>query len=113
MKPGYDGLRLKIFVHETLRHNHRPLYEDLVLRARVAGLAGATVFRGIEGFGAHRHVHTSRLIDAGDDLPIVVEIVDRPEPIRTFVQSLNGVVDHGMMTVSPVRVVKYGPEVRE
>lgn len=108
MRSGYDGLRLRIFIHESQRHDHRPLYRYLVEYARRQGLAGATVFRGIEGYGFHRHVHTSRLVDTADDLPIVVEIIDRPEVIRHFVQTLDGVVEHGTATISPVHVVTYG-----
>jgi PII-like signaling protein len=110
MKLGHDGLRLRIFVHETLRHEHCLLYEHVVLKARSAGLAGATVFRGIEGFGAHHHIHTTRLLDVADDLPIIIEIIERPDAIRQFIDLLDGVIDHGMMTVSPVQIVKYSKE---
>lgn len=107
MKLRYEGLCLRIFVLEALRQEHKPLYEFLILRAHTAGLAGASAFHSIEGFGAHHHRHTDRFIETSDNMPIVVEIVDRPERIREFVDALDGVIDHGMITVSPVRVVTY------
>ena len=113
MKLGYEGLRLRIFVHETLRHGHESLYKDLVRRARREGLAGATVFHCIEGFGGHRHIHTNRLVDAADDLPVIIEIIDQPEAIRRFARSLDDVIEHGMMTISPVQVVKYSAGVAD
>lgn len=109
MKLGHDGLRLRIFVDEGVRWQRRPLYEELLLRARRTGLAGATVFQGIEGFGTHRHLHTNRLVDTADTLPIIVEIIDQPDAIRRFINALDGVIDHGMMTVSSVQIVKYSP----
>jgi PII-like signaling protein len=108
MKLGYDGLRLRIFVHESVRYDHQPLYEYLVKQARREGIAGATVFRGVEGFGLHRHVHTTRLIEDSDDLPVILEFVDRPEAIRRFLAELGGVIEHGAATVSPVEIVRYG-----
>ena len=107
MRSGFDGLRLRIFIHESQHHGRQPLYKHLVECARGEGLAGATVFRGMEGYGHHRHVHTSRLVDTADDLPMIVEIIDRPEAIRRFIGLLDSVVEHGTATVSPVHIVKY------
>jgi uncharacterized protein len=107
VRTGRDGLRLRIFVHEALRHGHKPLYAALVELARREGLAGATVFRGMEGYGLHRHLHTARLVDLSDDLPIIVEIVDTSEAIRRFVPLLDQVIPHGTATLSPVHIVKY------
>ena len=101
------GLRLRVFVHEALRHDHQPLYAAIVELARREGLAGAIVFRGIEGYGLHRHLHTTRLVDLSDDLPIIVEIVDTSEAIRRFVPLLDQVIPHGTATLSPVHIVKY------
>ena len=70
VRTGREGLRLRIFVHEALRHGHKPLYAAIVALARREGLAGATVFRGMEGYGLHRHLHTTRLVDLSDDLPM-------------------------------------------
>lgn len=108
MKRGSEGLRLRVFVHETLRYHHKPLYCVIVEQARQAHLAGATVFRGIEGYGLHRHLHTTRLVDVSDDLPIVVEIVDTPEAIRRFLPTLEGLIPHGAAMLSPVSIITYG-----
>jgi PII-like signaling protein len=107
VRTGREGLRLRIFVHEALRHGHKPLYAAIVELARREGLAGATVFRGMEGYGLHRHLHTARLVDLSDDLPIIVEIVDTSEAIRRFVPLLDQVIPHGTATLSPVQIVKY------
>lgn len=107
MKDDEDGLRLRIFTHEALRHGHQVLYEYIVELARREGLAGATVFRGIEGYGVHRHIHTTRLVDASDNLPIVVEVIDASEAIRSFLAGLGEIIPHGTATISPVHIVKY------
>jgi len=107
MSVGYQGLRLRIFVHEALRHDHQPVYVEIVELARREGLAGVVVFRGIEGFGPHRHLHTTRLVDVSDDLPIIVEIVDRIDAIQRFLPLLDTIVPHGTATLSPVRIVTY------
>ncbi|HEY8287327.1 MAG TPA: DUF190 domain-containing protein [Chloroflexota bacterium] len=104
---GCEGLRLRIFIHEALRHDHKPLYAEIVELARREGLAGAVVFRGIEGFGLHRHLHTTRLLDVSDDLPMIVELVDRTDAIQRFLPLLDGIVPHGTATLSPVRIVTY------
>ena len=107
VRTGSDGLRLRIFVHEALRHARKPLYAAIVELAHREGLAGATVFRGLEGYGLHRHLHTARLVDLSDDLPIIVEIVDTSEAIRRFLPLLEQVIPHGTATLSPVHIVKY------
>ena len=75
--------------------------------ARCEGLAGATVFRGMEGYGLHRHLHTTRLVELSDDLAMIVEIVDTSEAIRRFVPLLDPMIPHGTATLSPVHIVKY------
>ena len=112
VRTGREGLRLRIFVHETLRYDHKPLYAAIVELARREGLAGATVFRGMEGYGLHRHLYTARLVDLSDDLPIIVEIVDTSEAIRRFVPLLDQVIPHGTATLSPVHLVKYSTRQR-
>lgn len=107
MKSGSEGLRLRVFIHEALRHKGRYLYEVIVEQARREGMAGATVFRGMEGYGLHRHLHTTRLLDVSDDLPVVVEIVDTTERIRQFLPGLEPLIPHGTVTLSPVSIVKY------
>jgi uncharacterized protein len=107
VRTASEALRLRIFVHEALRHARRPLYAAIVELAGREGLAGAIVFRGIEGYGLHCHLHTTRLVDLSDDLPIIVEIVDTREAIRRFVPLLDQVIPHGTATLSPVHLVKY------
>lgn len=107
LQSGRDGLSLCIFIHEALRHKGAYLYEAIVEQARREGLAGATVFRGMEGYGMHRHLHTTRLVDLSDDLPVVVEIVDTAERIQRFLPILDLLVPHGAATLSPVAIVKY------
>jgi PII-like signaling protein len=107
IKSGSEGLRLRVYIHERLRHQHRPLYAIIVELARHEGMAGATVFRGIEGYGLHRHLHTTRLLDVSDDLPVIVEIVDTAEAIQSFLQTLDALIPHGMATLSPVSIIKY------
>lgn len=107
VKTGCEGLRLRIFVHEALRHNHQSVYAEIVELARREGLAGAVVFRGIEGFGLHRHLHTTRLVDVSDDLPMIVEIVDRIDAIERFLPLLDRIIPHGTATLSPVQIVTF------
>jgi PII-like signaling protein len=107
VRTASEGLRLRIFVHEALRHARRPLYAAIVELARREGLAGAIVFRGIEGYGLHRHLHTTRLVDLSDDLPMIVEIVDTSEAIRRFLPLLDQMIPRGTATLSPVHIVKY------
>lgn len=107
MKNGSQGLRLRIFIHEALRHQGKYLYQAIVEQARREGMAGATVFRGMEGYGLHRHLHTTRLLDVSDDLPVIVEIIDTTERIQRFLPSLEPLIPHGAVTLSPVSIIKY------
>ncbi len=107
MKIEGEGKLLRIFVGETDTWHGRPLYEAIVHRAREAGLAGATVIRGIEGFGAHSQIHTSRILRLSQDLPIVVEIVDTPERIDQALKLVDEMIVEGMVTVEPVEIVAY------
>jgi PII-like signaling protein len=102
-----EGKLLRIFIGESDRWHGRPLYEALVELARREGLAGATVLRGIEGFGADSHLHTSRILRLSGDLPVVVEIVDTAENVDRVLPLLDGMVEEGMVTVEPVHVVAY------
>ncbi len=96
------GSRLTIFVGEYDRLAHRAVTEVIVERAREEGLAGATVLRGIEGFGASSTLHTTRLLSASDDLPMVIEIVDEADRIDAFLPLLDGLVTEGLVTVEDV-----------
>ena len=107
MKIEGEGELLRIFVGESDRWQRAPLYEAIVQRARQEGLAGATVLRGMQGFGAHSRIHTSNILRLSEDLPVVVEIVDRPERIQRFLPILDQIVGEGMVTLEKVRIVAY------
>lgn len=107
MKLPRDGQLLRIFIGESDRHEGRPLFEAIVEEARRRGLAGATVFRGCEGFGAHSRVHTTRILRLSADLPIVIEIVDAEEKIQAFLPVLDGLVREGLVTVEKATVIFY------
>ena len=102
-----DGYLLRVFVGESDKHEGKPLYEWLVLKAREAGLAGATVLRGIEGFGAHSRLHTAKILRLSEDLPIVVEIVDSLERIEAFMPVVDHAIREGLATLERVRVRFY------
>jgi uncharacterized protein len=102
-----SALRLSVFVGESDTWRHKPLYTEIVHRAHQRGLAGATVLRGIEGFGASNRVHTTRLLSLSEDLPVVVLIVDEPAKIRDFLPELDELVVEGLVVVDPVEVVRY------
>lgn len=102
-----EGKLLRIFIGESDRWHGKPLYQAIVERVREQGLAGATVIRGIEGFGADSHLHTSRILRLSEDLPVVVEIVDEAERIDAILPLLDEMVEEGMVTVERVHVVSY------
>jgi uncharacterized protein len=102
-----SALRLTIFVGESDQWHHRPLYTEIVHRAHKAGLAGATVLHGVEGFGASSRIHTSRLLSLSHDLPCVIVIVDTEDKVRAFLPDLDDAVAEGMVILDPVHVVKY------
>jgi hypothetical protein len=99
--------RLTIFVGESDHHGHTPLAMEIVRRAHRAGLAGASVFRGVEGFGASNHIHTTRILSLSDDLPMAIVIVDVAERIEAFIPELDELVTEGLVTVEDVEVIKY------
>ncbi|GAA2432598.1 DUF190 domain-containing protein [Actinomadura vinacea] len=107
MRSAGPALRLTIFVGEGDRWRHRPLYHEIVARARAAGLAGASVLRGIEGFGASSRVHTARILSLSEDLPIAIVIVDAEDRIRAFLPQLDELVRDGLVVLDPVEVVRY------
>jgi len=107
MKIDGEGELLRIFIGESDRWHGQPLSEAIVRRARELGLAGATVLRGLEGFGAHSRIHTSSILRLSQDLPIVVEIVDQRDRIEAFLPVLDEMVHEGMITVEKVRVIAY------
>ncbi len=107
MKLPEEGLLLRIFIGESDRFQGKALYEQIVLKARELGLAGATVLRGIMGFGAHSHLHTAKLLRLSEDLPIVIEIVDTEEKLNRLFPFLDEVVEEGLITLERVKIIKY------
>ena len=108
--PGEAEL-LRVFVGESDKHHGRPLYEVVVEMARSRGLAGATVLRGVLGFGAHSRIHTAKILRLSEDLPMVIEIVDRPDRIEAFLPELEALIAEGLVTLEKVRVIVYRHEV--
>jgi uncharacterized protein len=102
------ALRLTVFVDDSDNWHHRPVYTEIVHRAHAAGLSGASVFHGVEGFGSGSVVHTVRLLSLSDDLPVAVVIVDTEERVRAFVPELAELVGtDGLVTLEPVEVVRF------
>jgi PII-like signaling protein len=99
--------RLTIFLGESDQFHHRPLYSEIVQRAHRAGLAGATVLRGIEGFGASSHIHTTRFLSLSQDLPVAIVIVDERERIDAFLPQLDELVAEGLVIIDDVEVIRY------
>ncbi|MET9503446.1 DUF190 domain-containing protein [Streptomyces sp. NPDC006259] len=102
-----SALRVTVLVGENDTWHRKPLYSEIVHRARAAGLAGASVFRGIEGFGASSLIHTSRLLSLSEDLPVAVVIVDTEERVRAFLPQLDELVAEGLVLLDPCEVIRY------
>lgn len=102
-----EGTLLRVYIGELDKWEGRPLYEAIVLRARKVGLAGATVLRGPLGFGAHSRLHTAKILRLSEDLPVLIEIVDRAEKIEAFLPELDRMVADGLVTLEKVRVLTY------
>jgi PII-like signaling protein len=102
-----NAVRLRIYIGESDRWQHHPLHEAIVLRARELHLAGATVTRGLMGFGQASRLHTAKLLRLSMDLPLVIEIVDAEEKLNAFLPELEKMVGGGLITSEPVRVVTY------
>jgi len=107
MKIEGEGQLLRIFIGESDRWHGKPLHEAIVLAARKHGLAGATVLRGLEGFGAHSRIHTVKILRLSEDLPLVIEIVDKAERIEKFLPALDQMVGEGLVTLEKVNVLVY------
>jgi PII-like signaling protein len=107
MRIDGQGLLVRIYIGESDKHDGMPLYEAIVQRLRELGLAGTTVLRGIEGFGAHARLHTTRLLRLSEDLPILIEVVDSEEKIRAVLPELNEMVGEGLITLEKVEVIAY------
>jgi uncharacterized protein len=104
-----EGKLLRIFVGESDKHGRKPLYQAIVELLRERGLAGATVLRGVEGFGAHSRIHTQRILQLSGDLPVVIECVDSAERIDAILPALDELVDNGLVTLERVEVITYRP----
>jgi PII-like signaling protein len=102
-----EALRLTIFVGELDQWHHKPLHTEIVHRAHAAGLAGATVLRGLEGFGASNHIHTTRILSLSQDLPVVIVIVDQEAAVREFLPTLDELIGEGLVIIEPVEVIRY------
>ncbi|MDQ7774109.1 MAG: DUF190 domain-containing protein [Elusimicrobiales bacterium] len=107
MKLPGEGRLLRIFIGESDREDGRPLYEAIVLKARELNLAGATVLRGIMGFGADSRMHTAKLLELSEDLPVIIEIVDVKENLDKLMPFLDEHVKEGLITLEDVKVIKY------
>lgn len=98
---------LRVYIGESDKFDGRPLYQAIVEEARRRGLAGATVTRGLMGFGVHSRLHTVKVLRISEDLPIVVEIVDKPERVKAFLPVLDGMVGEGLITMDRIKVIAY------
>lgn len=107
MKLPSEAELLRVFIGESDKFAGRPLYEVIVREARERGMAGATVLRGMMGFGAQSRLHTTKILRLSEDLPIVVEIVDKPERIEAFLPRLDEIIDEGLVTVERAKVIFY------
>ncbi len=108
MQIPHDAVLLRIFIGENDRYNHRPLYEAIVLKAREMHIAGATVLRGPMGFGHSSRLHTAKILRLSEDLPLVIEIVDSEENINRLLETIDGMMQSGLITLEKVRVLQYG-----
>lgn len=107
MKLEGTGLLLRIYLGESDHWHGKPLYQAIVERLRERDLAGATVLRGIEGFGAKQHLHTTRILSLSEDLPVLIEAVDSEEKIRAIIPEIDEMLGDGLMTLEKVEVITY------
>ena len=113
MKISGEAKLVRIFIGESDRWHDVPLYEAIVRRAREMGMAGATVIRGVEGFGANSRIHTAKILRLSEDLPILIEIVDKEERISKILPFLDEVIGEGLITMERVEIIKYTHERRK
>lgn len=107
MKLPEEGVLLRVFVGESDQYRSKPVYEQIVLKARELDMAGATVVRGIMGFGATSRIHTAKLLRLSEDLPVVVEVVDTEANIERLLPFLDEVIQEGLVTIERARIIKY------
>lgn len=111
MEKNQNAKLLRIFIGESDKSGHQPLYESIVLKAKEMGLSGATVTRGIMGFGANSRLHTSKLFDISSDLPLIIEIVDTEDKIREFTATVENIFEEsksgGLITIEHAEIIRY------
>jgi PII-like signaling protein len=107
MKLPSEAELLRIFIGEADKFEGKPLYEVIASLARQKGMAGATVIRGLMGFGAHSRMHTAKILRLAEDLPIIIEIVDEPEKIEALLPELDKMITEGLVTLEKIRVIAY------
>jgi uncharacterized protein len=112
MKIPENGQLLRIFIGESDHWHGKPLYEALILKAREMGLAGATMMRGLMGYGANSRIHTAKLLRLSEDLPVIVEIVDSEEKISAFLPVIDEMVQEGLVTLEAIKVIQYRSSTR-
>ncbi len=112
MKITGEAKLVRVFIGESDHWQGIPLYEAIVRKAREMGLAGATVLRGVEGFGAHSLIHTAKILRLSEDLPVVVEIVDKEERIANILPVLDEMIGEGLITLERVEIIKYTHQAR-
>jgi PII-like signaling protein len=100
--------RLTIYLGESDRHHHVAMHAEIIHRAHAAGMAGASAWKGFEGYGANNHIHTTRILSLSDDLPIMVEIIDTTEKIDAFLPQIRDLQVSGLVVREPIQVVSYG-----
>jgi PII-like signaling protein len=110
MKIEVDAKRVMIFINSTDQWHGRPLYTAIVQLCQQKGIAGASVMRCVEGYGAGHHLHTSRLLELSENLPVHIDIVDLPERIEPLLAALEGMIGEGLVTVSDVHIIRYLPD---
>jgi uncharacterized protein len=102
-----EGFLLRIYLGEQDKWHHQALYEAIVLKAREMGLAGATVLRGPMGFGAHSRLHTAKILRLSEDLPVLIDIVDKEDKINSFIPELDKMLGDGLVTLEKVHIMRY------
>jgi PII-like signaling protein len=107
MKIPEEGQLLRIFIGESDRYEGKPLYEWIVIKAKEAGLAGATAWRGIMGFGANSRIHTTKIMRLSEDLPVIIEIVDTADKLKTFLGIIDTVIGEGLATLEKADIQFY------
>jgi len=108
MQVPKDAVSLRIFLGENDKHQGKPLYEAIVLAARTAQLAGATVLRGPMGFGHSSRLHTAKILRLSEDLPLLIEIVDSEDKVNAFLPTLDAMMGSGLVTLETVKILRYG-----